>query len=42
MHLQRVFGMHNGVEHRLRQCTRCRIVPEVASLKVYKSVRMGG
>ena len=30
------------VAHRSHQCTRCRIVPEVAILKVYKSVRMGG
>ena len=30
------------VAHRSRQCTRCRIVPEVAILKVYKPVRMGG
>jgi len=30
------------VVHRSRQCTRCRIVPEVAILKVYKPVRMGG
>ena len=30
------------VAHRSRQCTRCRMVPEVAILKVYKPVRMGG
>ena len=30
------------VAHRSHQCTRCRAVPEVAILRVYKHVRMGG
>ena len=36
------FGDAQWVAHRSSQCTRCRIVPEVAILMVYKPVRVGG